>query len=686
MVAMQDNFVDPANDPRVLAGKIPQATDPVSPPKEVEMDFKKMVRWTKAHVENASIQRNFLERAWTKVDWYMAGFHYFTMDANGLVRSVPKKEGEIRATYPLMRSHYRRELGRFTDNILTVHAYPRSTKNPQAFYKAQSSEMMLNHWIEEVSFADTFEDWASKQIHYGLSALYRYKDEFRQQVFEEAWSARELFPLPWDTTKDSQLQGLTRMKRMSREWLAQNVSEQAAQKAGRVTSGLGVGASPISGSMGGGGWGGKYEDAADVYWTWLLPTPKLPYGMHYLIVEDQIFIFDVSPTALRNGKLPVEFSRYSKQQGNWYGMGMLATLIGPQGEADRQASEIIRGSRFNNGLLLFDSEVVRESDLEDWNRHHIAFDQQAYGSQQPFYYYLPPTPRNRDVDISLNMALESGRIAAGHESDILLGKAEGRVESGPLGQILSANAQAPIAPTLSCMYRGLFQSYPDILDMCGEVWPPDKRIHVIGRYELAEELVLAKEQRPRSSDVILRPGALLPAGRMESANLLFKLRSVVGDDRQPEITSAEFKRGLAALHLSPPGVELVSSKDQRVQQRVAALYNDGRTPGAFFSNTADRELMKLEDVQALHDALVDVILDPAKMAVASPQVKQAFLIALKSIRSLKLGDSASDGFDVNTDMDAYDARRSEEYMDALENDPEADDGIMSYQGLPIGVT
>lgn len=683
----RDNMVDPWNDPRRLPNAVPSSNDLTAQPREVRLEADKIVKWTKSHIENTITQREYLERAWTKVDWYMAGFHYFAMDATGHVRVVPRKENEVRATWPLMRSHYRRELGRFTDNVLTVHGYPRNTKNPQAFYKAQSAELMLNHWIDETQFAEVFEDWSSKQIYYGLSALYWYKDEFRRQVRAEAWQAREVFPIPWNAARDCNLEGLARVKRMTREWLLQHLGPRAAAKAGRVSSGLGVGMSPAMGGGGAGvGWSGKYESAADVFWVWLLPTREIPTGISYIMVEDELFAYNATSTALRNGQLPVQLSRYSTQQGSWYGMGMLPTLIGAQGEADRQISEIARGSRFKNGLMIFDSEALRESDLKDYNRDHIPSESGAYGAEKPPYFFIPPTPRTKDIDITLQMAMESGRIASGHESDILLGKAEGRVESGPLGQILTANAQAPIAPTLSTMYRGLTHAYADILDMCAEVWPEDKRIHIIGRYDLAEELVLSAENRPRSSDVILRPGALLPSGRTESANLLFKLRAVVGDDRKPEISSEEFRRGLAALHLSPPGVELTGAKDQRVAQRVAALYNDGRTPGGFFNDPADRALLKLEDVHALHKALTDVILDPAKMAVASPAVKRAFLMALKDIRSLMLGDPASDGFDLNLDMDAYDARRGEEYMDALEQNPETDEGMFSYQGIPIGVS
>lgn len=677
-------------DPRQLAGRIPSGQSLADQPEDVRADAKLIADWTIAHVQNARAERDWLERLWIRVESYMLGFHFFELDATGQWRSTPLKEGEVRATRQLMRSKFRRELGRFTENVLTVQALAASPNNPQSFYKARRAELIINAWQEETQFADTYEDWASQQLHYGLSALHYYKDPRSQQVLSEAWSAVELYPIPWDARKDNQLQGLCRSKPMSKAWIEEFLGPIAAQKAGKMRVGRRAG-----NFLSGAGVGGKTTDeqAGQVTWVWILPTSRTQNGQHYILVEDEMFAYvdkadpdnGIEPP-LRNGRFPVQLSRYSKQQDNWYGMGLLPTLIGAQAEADRQMSTIVRSSALSSGMLFINEAVLNMADVQDADQTVIAYDEGAYDAHEEFFRVIPPIPVSRDVGAVLALSTENADLAAGHESDIIRGKAEGRVESGPAARLLNVNAQAPIAPVLGTMYRGLRQHYGDVLDMTGEVWPDEKLVRVVGRYDVVDEMMIRREEVPASADVVFRPAPLLPAGRTEMFNLLLQLRQTPADDGKPEISSAEFRRGLAAIGMSPPGLELASAKDQRIRQRVGELFGDGKTPGASFSDAVSEVSLKLEDPDALGAALIDFMLQPGFNSVASPQVQAAFLQALQLVRTLKLGDpSATQGFDDNLDIRAHDALKSEEFLDAAEQNPETLDGQMVVDGLPLGV-
>jgi hypothetical protein len=308
----------------------------------------------------------------------------------------------------------------------------------------------------------------------------------------------------------------------------------------------------------------------------------------------------------------------------------------------------------------------------------------AYGSQMRYYDAVPPAPATPEVGASLTLAQNLGRMAVGHDSDLIFGRAEGRVESGPLGRILNTNAQAPIAPVFDKIRRCLQNTYESVLDMIVKVWPPDKRINTVGLYDMPGEIAVSREARPTSEDVFVRPAPLMASGRQEMMNILFMMRQAIGDDKKPMISDGEFRRGLASLGLNPPGISMVSEKEERIKQRVAALYGNGQEPGRFVTDPIDADMLKSEDPFALMEALTNRVLDPGFRASASPKVKAAFKGVMNYVRQNMMDQRASGRMDENLDAEATVARQMEEALDAVEQDPSNFDGLFQVDGLPLG--
>src|SRR6185295_4235502 len=99
------------------------------------------------------------------------------------------------------------------------------------------------------------------------------------------------------------------------------------------------------------------------------------------------------------------------------------------------------------GMLIYRSDYLDADDAENADRDILPMEGGAYGVDEEYVRVIPPVADSPEFGGAVGMAQEMGRAAAGHESDILFGKAEGRVESGPLGRILNVNAQAPLSPT-----------------------------------------------------------------------------------------------------------------------------------------------------------------------------------------------------------------------------------------------
>lgn len=656
-----------------LISRVPATKDATSLPKEDRADLKSISKWFRDQFERSMTQRRRIARNWVAVRSIMEGYHYYTINSYGVWSIIPPKPGEIRAVTGLMYATYRRELGRLVDNVMTVSVVPKSTKNGSAFYKADRAQIMLNSWNDEADMDMVWDEFSQHHCMWGMSALYHYEHQDTMRV--EAVPAPELFPIPYYAVSDMSLDGIQRSKIVNRAWIEDHVPE-AAHKISKSRSGLSETALYITEDVG--QWG-EYTDAALAVWIWMNPSPWAPQGFHALMIEDEIFRYRPSPY------IPFEISRYDKHPSRWYGVSLCEKLIAPQKEENRQYTEIIKTSRFNKGRLFVDDETFNINDLGDSDQQIIRMSDAAYMGQRDPFKYFPPTPVGRDVDKVMGLAEMDANRAAGHESDIIRGKAEGRTESGPSIGILNTNAKAPITPCLQRMYRALRKTYPHVLDGISRLWPEEKRIATIGSEDMANEMTLGKDQRPTSEDVIIKPGPIMPMGRSEMVNLIMAMRNMPSDDQGPVITVSEFKRAMRQAGMIPPGVDSVDIKVQRITQRLDELYGDGRQPG--FDPT-DREFAQLEQYED-HRRSIELIknrmLHPSfrDEQVTSPQVRKAFIDLLKLHMEFESG-AAGAADDLGLEIEKQDAASQEDFLDIQAQDRTNNDGIMTLDGVPIG--
>lgn len=656
-----------------LIHRVPATKNATSLERDERTDLKKISRWFRDQFERSMTQRRRIARNWVAVRSIMEGYHYYKINAYGVWSIIPPKPGEIRAVTGLMYATYRRELGRLADNVMTTSVVPKSTKSGGAFYKADRGQIMLNSWIEEADMDLVWDEFSQHHLMWGMSALYHYEQNQNMRV--EAVPAPELFPLPYYAVSDMNLDGIMRSKIVDRAWIQDNVPE-AEDKIAKSRSGLSETALYITEDVG--QWG-EYTDAALAVWIWMNPAPWAPQGFHALMIEDEIFRYRPSPY------VPFEISRYDKHPSRWYGVGLCEKLIAPQKEENRQYTDIIKTSRFNKGRLFVDDETFNINDLTDSDQQIIRMSDASYMGQRDPFKYFPPTPVGKDVDKVMAISQMDANRAAGHESDIIRGKAEGRTESGPSIGILNSNAKAPITPCLQRMYRALKNTYPHILDGISRLWSPDKKISTIGSEEMANEMTLGKDNRPTSEDVIIKPGPIMPMGRSEMVNLLMTMRNMQSDDQGPVISVSEFKRAMRQAGMIPPGVDSVDIKIQRITQKLDQLYNDGQQPGIDVNSRQFAMLEKYEDHRRSTELIKNRMLHPAfrDEQITSPQVVQAFIDLLKLHMEFESG-AAGAGDDLGLEVEKLDAAHQEQFLDVQTQDATNNDGIMTIDGVPIG--
>lgn len=656
--------------------RVPQAADVTSMPRKDRRDLKAMAKWFHDQFTKGMTLRRRIARNWISVRSIMEGYHYYKINAFGVWSIIPKKPGEIRAVTGLMYANYRRELGRLVDNIISVSVVPRSARNGMAFYKADRGQVMLNAWSDEIDIEQVWDEFSQHHLFWGMSALYRWADKENQQYRVEAVPAPELLPIPYYVTSDVHMDGIIRAKVVSRQWVEDNVPE-ASGKLAKQSGGMSESTLYITEDLG--QWG-KEQDAALAIWIWMKPSKGLPQGFRGLMIEDEIFRYEPSKD------IPFEISRYDKHPTRWYGVGFCEKQVAPQKEENRQLTDIIKSARFNKGRLFVDTETFDLNDLKNSDQQVIQTSDAAYtGNRDPFKYFAPASV-GKDVAAVMQIAEMDANRAAGHESGILRGQAEGRTDSGPAISILNTNAKAPLVPALSRMYRALSRTFPHVLDGISELWPIDKKVTVIGPQDMPQEITLGKDNRPSASEVIIRPGPIMPMGRSEMVNLLMNWRQMRADDGKPLLTVAEFKRAMRHAGMIPPGVDSVDVVEQRILQKLDELFNDGQQPGIDISDRNFHALEKYEDHRRSIELIKSRMLQPAfrDPQITSIEVQQAFAALLDFHINYEMGDpGAAD--DIGLELEKIDALQQEQNLDIGAQDRFSNEGVMSLDGIPIGL-
>ena len=658
-----------------MVNRVPLAASVTSMPKKDRRDLKALAKWFHEQFTKGMSVRRRIARNWIAVRSIMEGYHYYKINSYGVWSIIPKKPGEIRAVTGLMYANYRRELGRLVDNIISVSVVPRSARNGTAFYKADRGQVMLNAWNDEIDIEQTWDEFSQHHLFWGMSALYRWADEANQQYMVEAVPAPELLPIPYHVTSDVHMDGIIRAKVVSRQWIEDNVPE-ASDKLAKQTGGMSESSLYITEDLG--QWG-KEQDAALALWIWMKPSKGVPQGFHGLMIEDEIYRYE--PTA----DIPFEISRYDKHPTRWYGVGFCEKQIAPQKEEDRQLTDIIKTARFNKGKLFVDEETFNINDLANSDQQIIRTSDGAYVGQRRPFDYFPPQRVGKEVGAVMQIAEMDANRAAGHESAILRGQAEGRTDSGPSISILNANAKAPLTPALNRMHRALSRTYPHVLDGISALWPIDKKVTVIGPQDMPQEITLGKENRPSSKEVIIKPGPILPMGRSEMVNLLMNWFQMQSADGKAILTPAEFKRAMRHAGMVPPGVDSVDVVEQRILQKLDELFNDGQQPGFDVNDRNFHAIEKYEEHRKAIDLIKRRMLQPAfrDPEITSIEVRQAFVALLEFHINFEMGDpGAAD--DVGLEGEKIDALHQEQDLDIQAQDRFSNTGVMSLDGLPIG--
>ena len=689
-------FQDPTQPHSV--GRMPNTDSVAGLPRKERRSARKIAEWFFHQFEEGLTRRAVHARRWMKVDAIMAGFHYVDV-RGGVLRLVPKRHpDEIRAQFPIMVPAYRLELGRFNANDINVSSVPRSGENPQSFYQSDRAQHILRHWIDEISLKDVDDEANQHLLYYGMQAMLYFADPIRKQAWVESIPGPELFPIPYDAPSWRKADGIMRATLFSEQFLEMQdeifegehgrpPERKMARLAGRQSlsphqSFVGFSAgSQIGGSMSG----------ARGLFIWMKPTEINPHGEMAFMVENELFAYRSGADdkgrslALPDGKIPLEPVYYDQRPNRFWGYGFCEELVPPQQEIDRQWTVIVRTAHNNGGFVWYDPSRIDANDIQngrDAGLVKIKPHTYSEGREAPINL-VRGDPVTAEVGTVLQLAEQAARKAAGHQSDILTGQAEGRVEGGPGLNILQANAQAPLESVFGRKYRAYKKLYPVVLNMIRRVWPDGKRIRVTGQSNIGREFLFKQQDIPDASELILNPTPIIPNGRNAMMSLLLTLRQLPGEDGNgSEISSAELRQSISLMGMNPPGIDSVDPAEQRIRWRIMALINDLQKPA--IPDASQEPVQQFENHRLAVRLLKEAILDPA-FKIYSGEVQTVLLREFQFHKEASSGGGGPPPDNFDDAVIRADAQMQDDFLEAAENDPDTSEGTFAPDGIPLGV-
>lgn len=672
---------------------IPQVAAVSSLPKEERRSAEHRARFFDTQFNLGLDIRRRHAHQWMRIRSIMSGVHYFKIN-HGVLEPIAKKAGQIRATFPLMDPLYLWGLGRLNSNDIGVTGVPATGRDPESFYRADRAQAIMNNWLDETCGQEVFDEANQHLLYYGMVGYLRYADHFRGNVYWLPVPGCELFPIPYDARSPREMDGIMRVCLMPKQWLelqdalweqknGKPPPKKMGDMAGRMTTAM---HHNFTGFASGNQTGSRI-DGATVKWIWMKPSPMSPHGEWGFMVEDQIFRYKMGPDQmgppLINGKIPMEIVYHTKKPDDFWGYGFLESLISPQLEANRQFTSILKSAYFNRGFAVYDSDRIDSKMIMNCEDGFIPKKGGSYENKgDRVVDHIPPVQMNYETGSILSLVRQVSREAVGMESEVLFGNASGRVESGRANSILNSNANIPSVPVIKRIANALKASYPEILDMLRLVWPIEKTIRAVGKNNLGREMTIARSQVPSSHEVILTPTPMMANGTQAMLGMVMQLAQTPGDDGKGMIVkSRELKRAMVMLGYSIPGLDLVDETEQRIMWRIGQLIGNGQQPMIPPASGQQPEL-QYEDHKLAVELLRNKILEPSFRQYGQ-MVQQALMMEFQFHLDALSPMTQPDNFDDK--MALEDARKMENYLDFAEGDMFSGEGVMTSNGMPIGM-
>ena len=533
-----------------------------------ELEGKALIQRIEQYFQNAYIARRDAEARWLTTMAMLEGYHYYRFDYQTRKVYIEKTTppGQVRAKIDDILMRYEEALGRFSTAPILPTVLPRNN-NVMVWMKVKPTQMLVDYFRtkESLGFQRSYTNLVKYLLGAGTGALYVGWNAQEEMPYIEAVPPWELFPFPASATDDKKLNGIIRATIVDKEWVKTYFPEVSDTKAPRT----------FQDSVNGyGAYGGRglTTEGYMVKYVFFKPSAAFPKGRLVILVEDKI-VRDLRQ--LPGGVFPLFICRYTPMMNFWWGIPLLYRVANMNREMNRLFSALIASSKMiaNGGYIFFPSGAI---DVQQVHKQQGAFipytPQTAFDNNTDFKYFQAPK-----AGTELNLMLQTVKgfvddLTSQH--DISRGQAEGRVDSATGLSFLRDEDMTPLATVsedLKTVYADVFSL---VIKLCKENWTTAKRISILDENDIPFDMALQNNMLADDDEVEVNVAPIMPQSKqflMEKLDQLFQ---------QQQITPTQYKKGLLALGFRLPGMEALSSPDEKnALLEIKLIFNDGQQPG-----------------------------------------------------------------------------------------------------------
>lgn len=234
---------------------------------------------------------------------------------------------------------------------------------------------------------------------------------------------------------------------------------------------------------------------------------------------------------------------------------------------------------------------------------------------------LQPVKPNVFAIKAISLGLEIAEKVANQPTELMKGKAPGRVDSNAALGFLYETSNMPLTSTAASIALGVSRCYRSILGLMGSAWDSQKVISVsmlddaiagVRLDAVSGQMSLESNPLPMPDEVIITVGAAMPKSKeQEKLELVEALKNNIIDTFEYRIEVR--KRGLDV----PTGGEIEWQNYRRSVLENILLFGDGKTPG--------QVIVSDSDMHNVHLRILEAFIARPEFYQATTEVRESFI-------------------------------------------------------------
>lgn len=609
------------------------------PDEEIE---RMVVRYQK----DARLERRIPEMRWLAANAVLNGFHNYRLnwDTGEIAVNAYNPRGAVRVEIPETVNRVRRETGRMLSIMQPPTSRPVSTGNPDIWRMLRFANGALSYIYHNCGFLKMADRFFSELLYAGTAGILPYWDnnmidegagqdgEINYRVVP-AW---QLYPFPCNAMDDDHLEGLIWSRVVGEEWVKQNAPD-ADPDVKMVSAGT-----PYTGLT------GKYWNAMpseqkgyEVRYIFFRPSRRFRQGEHVIMIGDKVYrrMGALNFWIGRRREIPIFIARYGTLTNSWWGDSYAYHIARLNRELDRMMSMLVRRAilKAHPGYLMTPIGAVNTEDFKQQIGGVIGYRPSLINPEASRPYWLTFPPGTSETDVVVNR-LQGMAQDTSSQHEVTEGGSPGRIDSAAGVQALLRQDWIPNEPALKSVKQSFTSSLKMGLELAKSRWSRPRLATVsTAPGMIATQVMIDPKRIPTIDELTIDTGLDMAMDRPAKLQFMTQLASSPYRGAEPQLSAEEYRRGLQAMGIVLPGIDLVSADEETAWHENMIIFGDGERPG-----TVPEPDSAKEDIAVHVRVHRKFVASPEVRFGASPAVQEALAYHIRVTESLMGGPAMKD--------------------------------------------